>query len=110
LPVSDSDVVREFVNKGENKKGGEIKMTNRNEITEFKKNWEGIIMSLKKLAKYLAKEKGIDIDEALKLLKQRNKNIEVNGYFTAMVMDYIRQDEFNAIKKNRNKEERRNDK
>ena len=44
---------------------------------------------LKKLAKYLSKEKGIDIDEALKLLKQRNKNIEVNGYFTAMVMDKI---------------------
>ena len=56
--------------------------------------------SLKKLAKYLSKEKEIDIDEALKLLKQRNKNIEVNGYFTAMVMDRIRQDEFNAIKKN----------
>jgi len=57
-------------------------------------------MSLKKLAKHLSKEKEIDIDKALKLLKQQNKNIEVNGYFTAMVMDYIRQDEFNAIKKN----------
>ena len=57
-------------------------------------------MSLKKLAKHLSKEKEINIDEALKLLKQRNKNIEVNGYFTAMVMDRIRQDEFNAIKKN----------
>ena len=57
-------------------------------------------MNLKKLAKYLSKANGIDIDEALKLLKQRNKNIEVNGYFTAMVMDRIRQDEFNAIKKN----------
>ena len=57
-------------------------------------------MNLKKLAKHLSKEKEIDIDEALKLLKQRNKNIEVNGYFTAMVMDRIRQDEFNAIKKN----------
>ena len=56
--------------------------------------------SLKKLAKYLAKKNGIDIDEALKLLKQRNKNIEVNGYFTTMVMDRIRQDEFNVIKKN----------
>jgi len=56
--------------------------------------------SLKKLAKYLSKEKEIDIDEALKLLKQRNKNIEVNGYFTAMVMDRIRQDEFNTVKKN----------
>ena len=57
-------------------------------------------MSLKKLAKYLSKEKEIDIDEALKLLKQRNKNIEINGYFTTMVMARIRQDEFNAIKKN----------
>ena len=83
-------------------------MTNRNEITEFKKKWEGIIMSLKKLAKYLAKENGIDIDEALKLLKQRNKNIEVNGYFTAMVMDYIRQDEFNTIKKNEYEKEKNN--
>jgi len=59
-------------------------------------------MNLKKLAKYLSKAKGIDIDEALKLLKQRNKNIEVSGYFTAMVMDRIRQDEFNAIKKIKN--------
>ena len=41
---------------------------------------------LKKLAKHLARANGIDIDEALKLLKQRNKNTEVNGYFTAMVM------------------------
>ena len=57
-------------------------------------------MNLKKLAKHLSKEKEINIDEALKLLKQRNKNIEINGYFTAMVMDRIRQDEFNAIKKN----------
>ena len=57
-------------------------------------------MNLKKLAKHLSKEKEINIDEALKLLKQRNKNIEINGYFTAMVMDRIRQDEFNVIKKN----------
>ena len=65
-------------------------------------------MSLKKLAKYLSKEKEIDIDEALKLLKQRNKNIEINGYFTAIVMDRIRQDEFNAIKKNEYEKEKNN--
>jgi len=40
-----------------------------------------------------------DVKQRLELLKQRQKDIVCSDYFTAFVMDKIRQDESNAIKK-----------
>lgn len=50
-------------------------------------------MGLEKIAKKLAKGSDIDIEEELKLLRQRQKRIELNDYFTAFTMEKIRQDE-----------------
>lgn len=62
-------------------------------------------MSRNQLAKRLSKVNGIDLDQQLELLKQRDKNIELDDYFTAFVMDKIRQDEFQACKRREWQEE-----
>ena len=49
-------------------------------------------MSLKLLAKGLAKVNGLNVEQALDLVKQRQKDIVCNDYFTAFVMDKIRQE------------------
>ena len=55
-------------------------------------------MTLKQLANGYA-----DVEQRLNLLKQRQNDIgikpKLGDYFTAFVMDKIRQDEFNACKK-----------
>ena len=56
-------------------------------------------MSLKLLAKGLAKTNGLNVEQALDLVKQRQKDIVCSDYFTAFVMDKIRQDEANAYGK-----------
>jgi len=56
-------------------------------------------MSLKLLAKGLAKTNGLNVEQALDLVKQRQKDIALSDYFTAFVMDKIRQDEANAYEK-----------
>ena len=56
-------------------------------------------MTLKPLVKGLAKMKGLDVEQQLELLKQRQEDIKLNGFFTAFVMDKIRQDEANAYEK-----------
>jgi len=56
-------------------------------------------MSLKLLANGLAKTNGLTVEQALDLVKQRQKDIACSDYFTAFVMDKIRQDEANAYKK-----------
>jgi len=50
-------------------------------------------MTLKLLAKGLAKMNGLNVEQQLELLKQRQEDIKLNGYFTAFVMDRIRQEE-----------------
>lgn len=62
-------------------------------------------MSLRKLAKKLVKGNDVDLEKEFELLKRRQKDIEINGYFTAMIMDKIRQDEFQACKKHEWEEE-----
>ena len=49
-------------------------------------------MTLKPLVKGLAKMNGLDVEQQLKLLKQRQEDIKLNGFFTAFVMDRIRQE------------------
>jgi len=49
-------------------------------------------MTLKLLAKGLAKMNGLNVEQQLELLKQRQEDIKLNGYFTAFVMDKIRQE------------------
>ena len=56
-------------------------------------------MTLKPLVKGLAKMNGLNVEQQFELLKQRQEDIELNGFFTAFVMDKIRQDESNAYKK-----------
>jgi len=56
-------------------------------------------MTLKPLVKGLAKMNGLNVEQQLELLKQRQEDIELNGFFTAFVMDKIRQDEANAYGK-----------
>jgi len=56
-------------------------------------------MTLKQLAKGLAKVNGLNVEQALDLVKQRQKDIVCSDYFTAFVMDKIRQDEANAYEK-----------
>ena len=48
-------------------------------------------MTLKPLVKGLAKMNGLNVEQQLELLKQRQEDIELNGFFTAFVMDKIRQ-------------------
>ena len=57
------------------------------------------MMSLTLLAKGLSKTNGLNVRQELNLLKQRQEDIKLNGFFTAFVMDKIRQDESNAYKK-----------
>jgi len=49
-------------------------------------------MTLKPLVKGLAKMNGLNVEQQLELLKQRQEDIKLNGYFTAFVMDKIRQE------------------
>ena len=49
-------------------------------------------MTLKPLVKGLAKMNGLDVEQQLELLKQRQEDIKLNGFFTAFVMDKIRQE------------------
>jgi len=49
-------------------------------------------MTLKPLVKGLAKMNGLNVEQQLELLKQRQEDIKLNGYFTAFVMDRIRQE------------------
>ena len=49
-------------------------------------------MTLKPLVKGLAKMNGLDVEQQLKFLKQRQEDIKLNGFFTAFVMDRIRQE------------------
>jgi len=49
-------------------------------------------MTLKPLAKGLAKTNGLNVEQTLNLVKQRQEDIKLNGFFTAFVMDKIRQD------------------
>jgi len=56
-------------------------------------------MTLKPLVKGLAKMNGLNVEQQLELLKQRQEDIKLNGFFTAFVMDKIRQDEANAYEK-----------
>jgi len=49
-------------------------------------------MTLKPLVKGLAKMNGLNVEQQLELLKQRQEDIKLNGFFTAFVMDKIRQD------------------
>jgi len=41
----------------------------------------------------------VDVKQRLELLRQRQRDIELGDYFTAFVMDKIRQDESNAYGK-----------
>jgi len=54
-------------------------------------------MTLKPLVKGLAKMNGLDVEQQLELLKQRQEDIELNGFFTAFVMDKIRQEKNNKL-------------
>jgi len=49
-------------------------------------------MTLKPLVKGLAKMNGLNVEQQLELLKQRQEDIKLNGFFTAFVMDKIRQE------------------
>ena len=49
-------------------------------------------MTLKPLVKGLAKMNGLNVEQQLELLKQRQEDIRLNGFFTAFVMDKIRQE------------------
>ena len=49
-------------------------------------------MTLKPLVKGLAKMNGLNVEQQLKLLRQRQEDIKLNGFFTAFVMDRIRQE------------------
>jgi len=62
-------------------------------------------MTLKPLVKGLAIMNGLNVEQQLELLKQRQEDIKLNGFFTAFVMDKIRQDESNACKKQEWQEE-----
>jgi len=59
-------------------------------------------MSLKLLAKGLAKVNGLNVEQALDLVKQRQKDIVCSDYFTAFVMDQIRQEKNNKLGGNGN--------
>ena len=54
-------------------------------------------MTLKLLAKGLAKMNGLTVEQQLKLLRQRQKDIVCSDYFTAFVMDKIRQEKNNKL-------------
>ena len=54
-------------------------------------------MTLKPLVKGLAKMNGLNVEQQLELLKQRQEDIKLNGYFTAFVMDRIRQEKNNKL-------------
>ena len=49
-------------------------------------------MTLKPLVKGLARMNGLNVEQQLELLKQRQEDIKLNGFFTAFVMDRIRQE------------------
>jgi len=49
-------------------------------------------MTLKPLVKGLAIMNGLNVEQQLELLKQRQEDIKLNGFFTAFVMDKIRQE------------------
>lgn len=56
-------------------------------------------MSLKQLAKGLARLNNNTVDEEFELLRRRQRNIERYDYLTAFRRDNIRIDEFNAYEK-----------
>jgi len=49
-------------------------------------------MTLKPLVKGMARMNGLNVEQQLELLKQRQEDIKLNGFFTAFVMDRIRQE------------------